>query len=186
MTILKAEFIANYKAAEKRALPAANGVSFLEQDRITLDAQRRSMGLDTGQTAQLFDKPGTLTYAKAHGRLSLWKRQVDTGEIRLCVATGEHVGKTHSAARVQVVPFDGRIKTTADIQPAFNKAAVQLIKLGYTNPQEAAAFLVNGFQYAKDEQKIDIQASRFVADLRTVGMNKEQAKQAFDRAMAQL
>ncbi|QNR53933.1 hypothetical protein phiK7A1_145 [Pseudomonas phage phiK7A1] len=186
MTILKAEFIANYKAAEKRALPAANGVSFLEQDRITLDAQRRSMGLDTGQTAQLFDKPGTLTYAKAHGRLSLWKRQVDTGEIRLCVATGEHVGKTHSAARVQVVPFDGRIKTTADIQPAFNKAAVQLIKLGYTNPQEAAAFLVNGFQYAKDEQKIDTKADRLLGELRMGDLTKPQALAVLDRIKAQL
>lgn len=188
MTILKAEFIANYKAAEKRALPASNGLSFLEHDRVTLDAQRRSLGLDSNGAAKLIvGITGRGAWATAYGRFAIWKRQVNSGEIRLCVATGEHIGKTGGMPRAtQVVAFDGRIKTKADIQPAFNKAAVQLVKLGITSPEQAVAYLANGFAHAKVEQKIDIQADRFVADLRTVGMTKDQAKQAFDRALAQL
>lgn len=183
----KAQFIATYKAAAQRALPAAKGMSFLERDRVVLDAQRRALGMDVAMASRLLDSTGKQEYAKAYARFSIWERQLDTGEIRLCVATGEHVGKKGVATPVQsVLSFDGRIKTKADIQPAFNKAALQLVKLGITNTRDAEAYLANGFEYARVEQKIDIQADRFVADLRTVGMNKDQAKQAFDRALAQL
>lgn len=184
MTILKAEFKANYKAAEARATAASNGIAFTAQDRITLTNQRKQMGMSISEAALLV-APSTVDYHKHYGRFNLWEVQIRQGMIRVAPEpTGESVGQVRQVAANTV--FDGRIKTKADIQPAFNKAALQLVKLGITTPHDAAAYLANGFVYAKSEQKIDIQANRFVTDLRTSELTKDEAKQAFDRAFAQL
>jgi hypothetical protein len=191
MTILKAEFKANYKAAQQRALAASNGLSFLEQDRVALDAQRRALGLDANGAAKLIAQAGNRNeWNTIYGRFAVWKRQVDSGEIRVCLSTGEHIGKTGGYVRATttpvVAPFDGRIKTKADIQPAFNKAAVQLVKLGITNPHEAASYLANGFQHALTEQKIEIKADRLLGELRLGDLTKPQAIAVLDRIKAQL
>lgn len=179
----KATFVTAYREAEKRATPAAQGLAFTVEDRIYLTGLRRSMALTVHAAADAVT-PNYSEISKHMQRFAFWEEQIKAGEIRTApAATGEHTG---TGVGKPSHTFDGRIRNTSDIQPAFNKAAVQLVKLGITSPEQAMSYVTNGFAHARSEQKIDIQADRFVADLRTVGMNREQAKEAFDRALAQM
>lgn len=180
--ITRTQFIKNYKAAEQRAQPCAQGLAFTIEDRISLHAQRRQLNLTSSQAAWAVAANGQ-DASKAVSRFNLWEDQIVRGEIRMApLPTGEHVGKE----TVTCVPFDGRIKTKADIQPAFNKAAVQLVRLGITNTREAEAYLANGFQHALTEQKIDIKAERLLTELRMGDMTKPQILATLERVKASL
>lgn len=188
MTVItsKAQFIANYKAAEARAVRCPQGLAIAEQDRIALTAQRKALGLDYGMAASLLSMD-TSTQSKHYNRFMQWDQQIKRGQIRVAPeATGQHIGAGAGKSVVVLGTFDGRIKTRDDIQPAFNKAAVQLVKLGITNPHEAAAYLANGFQYAKEEQKIETKADRLLGELRMGDLTKPQALAVLDRIKAQL
>lgn len=179
--ITKAQFVKNYKEAEKRATPSATGVSFDITDRIALNEQRKQLGMDYSMAANLV---GDNKSGKSYNRFALWERQVETGQIRTAhPATGEYVGSKQTTA---LQAFDGRIKSRADVQPAFNRAAVQLIKLGITNPRDAEAYLEAGFEYARVEQKIHLKTERIVSELRIGDLSRDQAVRVLDQVKASL
>lgn len=181
--ITRSQFIANYKAAEARALTTCVGAGFAKSDRLLLNAQRKELRLSYGEAAVLV---GGGSQGKVVSRFKLWDAQISRGDIRVApLPTGVFVGVS-SGVGEGITPFDGRIKTTADIQPAFNKAAVQLVKLGITNSHDAAAYLANGFQHALTEQKIDIKADRLLGELRMGDLTKPQALAVLDRIKAAL
>ncbi len=182
--ITKAQFVANYHEAEKRAATCAKGKAFTVEDRLTLNAQRKQLNLDYAQASALFD--GVAGQGKHYNRFQQWDAQIRSGLIRTAPsATGEHVGTPRSTVKVNHEFFDGRIKSHADIQPAFNRAARQLIKVGITNPQEAFKYVSNAFEMVKVEQKIDTKAERILNELRMGDLTKEQVLMTLEKVKQQ-
>lgn len=179
-----AQFKANYAEAEKRAITCAQGKAFSVSDRIALNAQRKQLNLDYAQASSLFsDVSGKGIH---YCRFAQWDGQIKAGHIGVApAATGEHVGKGTGTVTITKQfddsTFDGRIKSLSDVQPAFNRAARQLIKVGITNPQEAIKFINMAFETAKVEQKIDLKAERIVRELQLGDLTKEQVLATLDR-----
>lgn len=179
--ITKAQLKANYEAAEKRATVSATGVAFSLEDRVALNSQRIALKLDTSQAGRLVaGENGTRNdYQRHYARFNFWAEQVETGVIRIApAATGEYVGADKAT---QEFSFDGRIKTVADVQPAFNRAARQLIKIGITSPEQAFKYVANAFETAKVEQKIDLKAERIVKELQMGDLTKDQVLATLER-----
>ena len=180
----QAQLITNFKAAEKRAKVSSCGITFLVEDRMILNAQRQKLNLTTYQAARLVSGDDKVVTAKNEQRFRMWDHQVSIGIIRMQPApTGEHVGKVkvHVTKQFDDATFDGRIKSISDVQPAFNRAARQLIKVGITNPQDAFKFMTVGFDTAKIEQKIDIKTDRIVKELQMGDLTKEQVMVLLER-----
>jgi ribosomal protein S16 len=173
-TITVKQFMANYEAAEARAVTCAKGKAFSVEDRLSLNAQRKALGFDYTQASALFE--GIAGQGKHYNRFNQWDAQIKAGRIAVAPAiTGEHVGKVVKVTKqFDDATFDGRIKSILDVQPAFNRAARQLIKVGITNPQEAFKYINTAFETAKVEQKIDLKAERIVKELQMGGMTKDQ------------
>ena len=178
----KAQLITNFKAAEKRAKISSCGIAFLVEDRMVLNAQRQKLNLTTYQAARLVSGDDMALTAKNEQRFRVWDQQVSIGVIRMQPApTGEHVGKVHVTKQFDDVTFDGRIKSLSDVQPAFNRAARQLIKVGVTNPHEAFKYMSTAFEVVKVEQKIDLKAERIVKELQMGDVTKDQVLATLDR-----
>lgn len=189
MSITIKQFIANYKEAEGRATVCARGKAFSVSDRIALNAQRKQLNLDCNQASALFG--GTAGQGKHYNRFLQWEAQIKNGHIGVApAATGAHVGKVIGGKIVINKPeqeqmFDGRIKSLDDVQPAFNRAARQLIKVGVTDPAQVVKYIHNAFEVAKVEQKIDLKAERIVNELRIGDLTKEQIIATLDRVKTQ-
>lgn len=177
------QLIQNYKASEKRAVVCATGLAFSVEDRIALTLQRRALGMSCSEAAWTVATHGAEA-AKAVSRFNFWEEQMQRGEIRTAPpATGEHIGKGRDKENT---PFEGRIKTINDVQPAFNRAARQLIKVGITSPEQALKYVSAAFATARVEQKIDLKADRIVKELQMGDLTKaevlitlERVKQSF-------
>lgn len=186
-SITKSQLKSTYAAAEKRAVPCSNGVAFSVEDRVSLNALRVAMNLDCSQIAEFIagGRNDRVEYQRHYARFSFWKEQVDMGVIRIApAATGEHVGKQKAPVTTTNF-FDGRIKDISDVQPAFNRAARQLIKVGITSPEAAFKYVSMAFETAKVEQKIDIKAERIIKELRMGDLTKDQIMATLDRVKTQ-
>lgn len=186
------QFVTIYKQAEKRAVACVGGPlgkggkAFLKEDRAILVSKMWEMGQTPSQLGYAIGKE-LGQYPTHISRLKLFEAQVDKGVIRLGAApTGEHVGKVTVTSQFDDGSFDGRIKTLADVQPAFNRAARQLIKVGITNPEQALKYVSAAFATARVEQKIDLKADRIVRELQMGDLTKaevlitlERVKQSF-------
>lgn len=180
----KSKLVALYIESEKRALPCALGKAFLADDRLAIVNAMRDLKVTKAELAKMVHqnlihaKVEDTTYAVHYGRLNIFERQVTMGHIVLGKpATGEHMG-------VETPVFDGRIKTRDDVQPAFNRAAKALIRIGITSPADAEAYLVKGFEFVKQEQKIDLKADRIVQELQLGDLTREQVLATLDRVKA--
>lgn len=174
-----------YKQAEARALPVVGGrdgkggKAFLPEDRAMLALMMHKLNQTPTQLGyRLGERIGN---APVHiQRLKTFQRQVEQGNIRLGYErTGEHVGKV--VAQVEDGTFDGRIKKLSDVQPAFNRAARQLIKVGITTPEAALKYVSAAFETAKADQKIDSKAERIVAELQIGDLTREQVLETLQR-----
>lgn len=174
-----------YKQAEARALPVVGGrrgkggKAFLPQDRVMLTLMMNKSNKTPAQLGySLGEKLGN--HHVHIQRLQTFQRQVESGNIRIGYQrTGEHVGKV--AARTDESSFDGRIKSLSDVQPAFNRAARQLIKVGITSPEAALKYVSAGFETARSDQKIDSKAERIVAELQIGDLTREQVLETLQR-----
>lgn len=180
--ITKAQFVTNFKAAEARAVPSSAGVAFTVEDRLILNSQRIQLGLSTYQASKLVGGDYNTTQRNEQ-RFRVFDYQVANGVIRMQAApTGEHVGKVRITSKgIDDHAFDGRIKSTADIQPAFNRAARQLIKVGVTSSAEAFKYINTAFETARIEQKIDLKAERIVKELQMGDLTKDQVMATLER-----
>lgn len=180
-SINRQQFKANYMAAQSRAIKCANGIGVSVEDRLTLNSQRLALGLSLGEAARLINGTGSGNdYIKHYSRFQYWEDQVKRGVIRRgAPATGEYVG-----AAQETTPFDGRIKSRADVQPAFNRAALQLVKVGITSPEQAQAYLNSAFDYVRVEQKCDRYADRIVSELQMGTLDKDQILKVLDKVKA--
>lgn len=189
MTITtQTQFVEFYKQAEARAVECVAGASktgrgkaFLKEDRAALVGAMWSLKQTPNQLGWEVQK--VLGGGARHiQRLSVFESQVNKGVIRLgAKPTGEHVGKE----AFEDTTFDGRIKNIADVQPAFNRAARQLIKVGITSPEAAFKYVSVAFETAKVEQKIDTKAERIVRELRMGDLTKDQILATLDRVKTQ-
>lgn len=181
------QFIEIYKQAEARAVDCVGGrggeggKAFLREDRAMLVSEMWKINKTPTQLGYAIQKelgsPGKHTQ-----RLRIYEAQVNSGAIRLgSKPTGEHVGKGSVTIQTKESLFDGRIKTIADVQPAFNRAARQLIKVGITNPAEAFKYVSMAFETAKVEQKIDNKAERIVKELQLGDLTKDQVLLTLER-----
>jgi hypothetical protein len=180
----KTQLKAAYITAEKRATPSANGVAFSVEDRVALNSLRVALRLDCSQAGELIagGRTDRVEYQRHYARFNFWKEQVETGVIRIAPpATGEYVGRVHVTKQFDDNTFDGRIKSITDVQPAFNRAARQLIKVGVTNPHEAFKYMSTAFEVVKVEQKIDLKAERIVKELQMGDLTKDQVLATLDR-----
>lgn len=174
-----------YKQAEARALPVVGGrdgkggKAFLPQDRVMLTLMMSKANKTPTQLGHILgDKLGNPSLHVQ--RLRMFQRQVESGEIRLGYQrTGEHVGKV--VAKTEDTSFDGRIKSLSDVQPAFNRAARQLIRVGITTPEAALKYVSVAFETAKVEQKIDMKTERIVKELQIGDMTREQVFETLQR-----
>lgn len=183
----KSQLVALYIDAEKRSLPCALGQAFLAEDRLAIVNGMRALKVGKAELARMIDhKLGNIKdefrgYMRHYARLSIFEQQVAHGKIILGhAATGESIG----SQEISTGPFDGRIRSQADIQPAFNRAAKALLKVGITTPQDAAKYLVNGFEYVRQEQKIDLKAQRIVQELQLGDLTREQVLATLDKVKA--
>jgi hypothetical protein len=181
-----------YKEAEERSIPCAGGRTgtggraFLKADRAALVSEIWNQNLTVSQAGYAIYKELGGSSDNLHTqRLRLFEIQVNKGVLRLGKAiTGEHVGVV-KVKNPQDIAFDGRIKSQADIQPAFNRAARQLIKVGVTTPDQAVKYINSAFATARLEQKIDIKAERIVNELRIGDMTKAEVLMTLDRVKSQ-
>ena len=185
------KLIAMYKEAEARSTPCVGGRggeggrSFTKADRAALIGEMWSLGLSAAQAGYAIQKEIGGTSDKIHAqRLKMFENQINKGVIRLANApTGEHVGKYNKDKSEDT--FEGRIRSKADIQPAFNRAARQLIKIGVTDPSEVVRYVNAAFSTAKLEQKIDKKADFILNELR-MDMDNQTAKLVLQRVGQQL
>lgn len=174
-----------YKEAEARSIPCAGGRTgaggraFLKADRAALVSEMWNLNMTVSQAGYVLQKELGGTSDNIHAqRLRTFETQVNKGVLRLGnKMTGEHVGVLKSTE----IAFDGRIKSQADIQPAFNRAARQLIKVGITSPDQAVKYINTAFETARVEQKIDIKAERIAKELQIGDLTKEQVMATLDR-----
>ena len=184
-------FVELYKQAEARAVPCVGGRSgsggkaFLKADRAALVSRMWELNMTANQAGYVLQKEIGGTSEGLHtARLRVFENQVNKGVIRMgAKPTGEHIGVLK--VNHQDVPFDGRIKSQADIQPAFNRAARQLIKVGITSPDQAIKYINSAFATARVEQKIDLKAERIINELRVGGMTKAEVLLTLDRVKSQ-
>ena len=169
-TLTTEVFQANYKAAEARAVKTSNGFGVTKVDRIALTHQRLALGLSYKEAGQLVaDDEQSL--GKHTIRFREWEIQMQRGRVLVgAAATGESVGKALAAEQ----PFDGRIKSRTDVQPAFNRACVQLVRIGITDPSEIQTYVNQGLSFARSEQKTDLKAERLVKELQIGDLTREQ------------
>lgn len=189
----KTQLIGLYKAAEKRATPCvggrhgAGGVAFQVEDRIALVAAMKALGLNPNTVADTIVSGNYKIqgHSRVRSQFVIFERQVEQDQIRTgSVATGEFAGKAAEAPKQDTLDFDGRIKSKHDVQPAFNRAAVQLIRIGITNPVEAVSFLTAGFEFAKSEQKIHQKTERLVQELQIGELSRDQVMAVLDKVKA--
>lgn len=186
------KFIELYKQAEERSVPCVGGRSgsggkaFLKADRAALVSEMWKLNMTVCQAGYVLQKElGGSSEGIHAARLRVFEKQVNKGVLRLgAKATGEHVGVMK--INQQDIPFDGRIKSQADIQPAFNRAARQLIKVGITCPEQAVKYIKSAFATARVEQKIDMKADRILNELRIGDLSKAEVLVALDRVKSQL
>lgn len=186
------KFVQMYKEAEDRSIPCAGGRSgaggkaFLKADRAALVSEMWSLQLTPSQAGYALQKElGGSSDSLHSARLRIFENQVNKGALRLGnKMTGEHVGVVAKGAPTDVA-FDGRIKVLDDIQPAFNRAARQLIKLGVTDPSQAVRYINSAFATARLEQKIDSKADRIVKELRIGDLTKAEVLMTLDRVKSQ-
>jgi len=179
------KFVEMYKQAEERSVVCvggrfgSGGKAFLQADRASLIGEMWQLGLTVNQAGYILQKElGGSSQGIHTARLRVFENQVNKGVLRLgSKPTGEHVGKADDSE----VTFDGRIKTLNDVQPAFNRAARQLIKVGITNPQDAIKYVTNAFETARVEQKIDLVAERLHREIQTQGLSREVAVAVLER-----
>lgn len=188
----KTQLIGLYKAAEKRATPCvggrngAGGVAFQVEDRIALVAAMQALGLNPNTAADaIVDGNYKIQgHSRVRSQFVVFERQVAEEVIRTgAVATGEFAGKS-AQPQQDSLDFDGRIKSKQDVQPAFNRAAVQLIRIGITNPVEAVSFLTAGFEFAKSEQKVHMKTERLVQELQLGDLSRDQVMAVLDKVKA--
>lgn len=180
------KFVEMYKQAEARSVPCvggrfgSGGKAFLQADRASLVGEMWKLQLTANQAGYIIQKEiGGSSLGIHTARLRVFENQVNKGVLRLgSKPTGEHVGKADDSE----VTFDGRIKNLSDVQPAFNRAARQLIKVGITNPQDAIKYVTNAFETARIEQKIDQVAERVHREFQTQGLSKDVAVAVLERA----
>lgn len=181
------QFTTTYKQADARATECVGGhkgqggKAFLKEDRALLVSMMWELGQTPNQLGYALGKE--IGNAARHiTRLRSFQEQVERGVIRLGnKPTGEHVGKVTVTKQFDDSSFDGRIKTILDVQPAFNRAARQLIKVGITNSQDALKYMANAFETVKVEQKIDLKAERIVKELQLGDLTKAQVFATLDR-----
>jgi len=184
------QFLSLYKQAEERAVECGagfagnGGKAFLKEDRAALVAKMWEMKQTPNQLGYAIGKLIGNT-ARHVTRLRSYQEQVEKGVIRLApAATGEHVGQDRTPVKV-VKPsedaFDGRIKNVNDVQPAFNRAARQLIKVGITSPEQAFKYVTAAFATARVEQKIDLKAERIVKELQLGDLSKTEVMLTLER-----
>lgn len=90
----KAQFVAAYRAAEKRAITSAGGLAFLAEDRLTLNAMRVALGYDFQQAAEAVSL-NPADYARHWQRMQHWAKQISKGEIRVAPEAAEFADRTH-------------------------------------------------------------------------------------------
>jgi hypothetical protein len=193
MTVIKTttmnQLVDFYAVAEKRAVPCVGGtgqtqaVTFLEADRFEIARMMWTLHRTPCQLAGILAQGNNTLYQRHLYRLSRFVKQWEGKEsFRLAYApTGENVGVVKYKS-TQDESFDGRIKSRNDVQPAFNRAAVQLIRIGITDPKQAVSFLENAYQFARSEQKVDSKVDRIVNELQIGDLTREQVLSVLDRA----
>lgn len=195
-TTAQAQFIKLYKECEARAelcyAPRASdskGKAFQKPDRALLVSEMWKLNMSANTLGGIIFKEVGGTSMHVHSkRLEVFEAQVSSGVLRLGPSFTGAVKpevKALPKTEVQLDAFDGRIKSISDVQPAFNRAARQLIKLGITSPETAFKFVTTAFETAKVEQKIDSKADRIVKELRIGDLTKEQIVATLARVKAQ-
>lgn len=189
----KTQLIALYKSAEARATDCVGGrngrggKAFQPEDRVALVGAITALGMTPQEAADTIigGNYATKGHSRIRQQLITFNRQVASDQIRTGHAqTGEHVGKLPSQPKQETMDFDGRIKSKRDVQPAFNRAAVQLIRIGITNPIEAVSFLTAGFEFAKGEQKVHQKTERLVQELQIGDLSRDQVMAVLDKVKA--
>jgi hypothetical protein len=182
-----------YQDAEKRAKDCSGGPrgeggkSFQPEDRLVLIRGMLAGNIDRATLARAVAKGETTSqeYYVAYARLTTFTNQARSGRFR---QAGDLVRTTELipalVTPIEEQPFDGRIKTRADIQPAFNRAAQQLARLGITNVADAQAYLANGFEFIRVQQKIDQSAERVLRELQIGQLSKDQVIAVLEQVKA--
>lgn len=178
-----AEFTKMYVEAEARATDCVGGASgqggkaFTKADRAALVSLLWNSRMTASQMAYAMSK--TIgNFPRHNGRLKTFETQVNRGVLRL---GGKMTGEGHGKPEQAQETFNGRIRSVVDVQPAFNRAARQLIQVGITDAASASKYLHAAFETVKIEQKIDRKAERLVAELQIGDLTKDQILLTLDR-----
>jgi hypothetical protein len=172
----KQELINFYNQAETRANISKVGKSFQRDDRVQIVAAMMNLNLTPHKLGNLIAKQSPYP---AHNwihmqRLAVFQKQVTKSGIQL--------GYNGGTVKEVEEPFDGRIKTLKDVQPAFTRAARQLVRVGITTPQAALTYITKGFEEVKSEMKVERKVDRLVHELQNGELSRDEVIRALDLA----